>query len=144
MHGLFRSPGPGDADTLITAALAFIWQLAKQNPYALRLICGASLYWCDRLAELNLYELLDAYRSTGDVPALRLAEREALWRHLLDKGVSRRKEAAQAAQLAALQLLLTGNSQVHSGENWAIAARNVTSPGLRVAEIRQERKSRPG
>ena len=35
---------------LSAAALGFLWQLAQHNPYAVRLISGATIKWCDRLA----------------------------------------------------------------------------------------------
>ncbi len=39
---MFRSSASKDVDTLVSAALGFIWQLAKRNPYSLRLFCGAT------------------------------------------------------------------------------------------------------
>jgi hypothetical protein len=131
---LFRSAGSDDVDTLISAALGFIWQLAKQNPYALRLFCGATLYWCERIAELTFYRLLDAVRCFGDVPVLRLAGRNELWRKLLQDGVSARSSIRRAAQLSALQVVLTDPAESQRKESWSLAARNVRSPGLRVAD----------
>jgi hypothetical protein len=136
-RGLFRSSGSVEADTLTAAALAFIWQLARQNPYSLRVICGASLYWCERLAELTSYQLLDAFVGAGEVPVLRLAERDTFWRHLLEQGASRRNELRRAVQLAALQRILTDGPDFRGGQSWAIAASKTRAPGLRVAEDRR-------
>lgn len=136
-RGLFRSSGSVEADTLTAAALAFIWQLARQNPYSLRLICGASLYWCERLGELTSYRLLDAFVGAGEVPVLRLAEHDTFWRHLLDQGASRRNEVRRAVQLAALQRILTDAPDSRGGQSWPVAARKIQAPGLRVAENRR-------
>jgi len=136
--GLFRSSGSEAVDTLISAALGFIWQLANRNPYTLRLICGSTLYWCDRIADLTFYGLLDAVRNSGDVPLLRESASNLLWRKLLDEGVSVDHEIRRAAQLASLQALLTDPTATKAtGGNWALAARAASAPGLRVAEERQ-------
>lgn len=133
--GLFRSSGSEPVDTLISAALGFIWQLANRNPYTLRLICGATLYWCDRIAELTFFDLLDAVRNSGDVPVLRQGSSEPLWRKLLGEGLSANQEIRRAAQLAALQAVLTDPiSTTATGETWSLAARPGSAPGLRVAE----------
>ena len=131
---LFRPAASEDVDTLISAALGFIWQLAKRNPYALRLFCGATLYWCERIAELTFYRLLEAVRGSGDVPVLRIAGRNELWRKLLESGVSRRNTIRHAAQLSALQAVLTDPPDNSKSETWSLAARNVRAPGLKVAE----------
>jgi len=136
-RGLLRSSGSVEADILAAAALAFIWQLARQNPYSLRLICGASLYWCERLADLTSYRLLDAFVGAGEVPVLRLAERDTFWRQLLDQGASRRNDVRRAVQLAAMQRILTEAPVSRGGQSWAIAARRVTAPGMRVADDRR-------
>ena len=131
---LFSSAGSDDVDTLISAALGFIWQLARRNPYALRLFCGATLYWCERIAELTFYRLLEAVRCSGDVPVLRIAGRNELWRKLLESGVSRHNPVRHAAQLSALQVVLTDPAEKQRSESWSLAARKVMAPGLSVAE----------
>jgi len=131
---LFRSAGSDDVDTLISAALGFIWQLAKRNPYALRLFCGATLYWCERIAELTFFRLLDAVRCSGELPVLRIAGHHELWRKLLQGGVSRENAIRHAAQLSALQAVLTDPPDTNRIETWSLAARNVRAPGLQVAE----------
>ncbi|MCK5326254.1 MAG: hypothetical protein KAJ57_09595, partial [Woeseiaceae bacterium] len=50
-------PANEEAARLITAGLGFLWQLAKRNPYAARLVSGASLNWCEQLADCTLMEL---------------------------------------------------------------------------------------
>ena len=130
---LFTSSCSDDVDTLIAAGLGFIWQLARRNPYALRLICGASVYWAECIAEQTFFSLLDAVRSTGDAPCARLALQRELWRKLLSSGVSREGVARRAAQVSALQVVLTDPPNCRA-ENWPLAARASRVPQLRVAE----------
>ncbi len=131
---LFRSAASRDIDTLVSAALGFIWQLARTNPYALRLICGATLHWCERVAEPTFYQLLDAVRCSGDLPILRLAHHSAMWQKLLDKGTGREKRSRCAAQMSALQTVLTELYSPERRASLSLAARNVRAPGLHVAE----------
>ena len=130
---LFSATPARDVDTLISAALGFIWQLAQHNTYALRLFSGTTLYWCERIAELTFYRLLDAVRCAGDVPVPRFPEQHELWRKLLASGVSGEQTIREAAQISALQAALT-SPPVNGSQTWSIAARNVRAPGLRVAE----------
>ena len=125
--GLFRTSGSEPVDTLVSAALGFIWQLANRNPYTLRLICGTTLYWCDRIA--------DAARNTGDVPLLRENAATALWKKLLVDGVSANGDIRRAAQLASFQGILTEpvSPGVASG-NWRLAAKASSAPGLHVGD----------
>ncbi len=131
---LFRSVASRDIDTLVSAALGFIWQLARRNPYTLRLICGATLYWCERVAEPTFYQLLDAVRCSGDLPVLRLAHQSTMWQKLLDKGIGRENQSRSAAQMSALQTVLTEPYLPEKQGSLSLAARNVRAPGLRVAE----------
>ncbi len=130
---LFSVSACDDLDTVVSAGLGFVWQLARQNPYALRLFCGASLYWCERIAEQTFFHLLASVASQGSVPELRNAHDQGLWRKLLDHGVSRRVAIRKAAHLSALQTVLTrpGNPRQ---PNWARAARASGGPGLSVAD----------
>ena len=134
--GLFRSNVSEPVDTLISAALGFIWQLANRNPYALRLICGASLYWCERIGELTFFDLLDAVRNAGDVPLLRHARQELLWKKLLHQGASADSHIRRAAQFAALQSVLT-DPQPGPAMTWRTAARKIGSSEIRIAEVRE-------
>ena len=133
--GLFRSSGSEPVDTLVAAALGFVWQLANRNPYSLRLICGATLYWCERIGELTFFGLLDAVRNAGDVPLLRHGHHDSLWQKLLHEGVSADDETRRAAQMAALQSVLT-DPLPGPAMTWRTAARSVTSSEIRIAEVR--------
>ncbi len=130
---LFPVASGEDVDTLISAALGFVWQLAQRNPYSLRLICGATLYWTERIAEQTFFSLLDAVRSSGDVPVIRFAQQREFWHKLLDGGVSRESLARHAAQVSALQIMLTQPSGSRS-QSWRLAARRSDVPQMQVAE----------
>ncbi len=136
--GLFRSSGSEPVDTLVAAALGFIWQLANGNPYALRLICGATLYWCERIAERTFFGLLDAVRNAGDVPRLRHGHSAALWEKLLNEGTSADREVRQAAQLAALQSVLTDPAPSPASSSWRLAAKRIDSAGTSAASVRDQ------
>lgn len=138
---LFRSSGSEPVDTLIAAALGYVWQLANRNPYSLRLVCGATLYWCERIADLTFYGLLDAVRNSGDVPLLRHAHVESLWRKLLDDGTHSNGRIRRAAHLSALQFVLTDAGLSHAPVAWKLAARGADAPELRVAEAGDRPKS---
>jgi hypothetical protein len=130
---LFSSTGCDDLDTVVSAGLGFVWQLARQNPYVLRLFCGSSLYWCERIAELTFFHLLASVAAQGSVPQLRHAENHELWSKLLDQGVSVRADIRTAAQLSALQTILTRPTRERQTE-WARAARTSGRRSLRVAD----------
>ena len=133
---LFTASNSDEVDTLIAASLGFIWQLARRNPYALRLICGASVYWTERIAEQTFFALLNAFHFTGDTPTARFVLQRDLWRKLLSSGVSREGVSRNAAQVSALQAVLTDppDSRV---ESWPLAARAVRAPQFSVAEEKQ-------
>lgn len=131
---LFRNQRSRETETVLAAALGFVWQLARQNPYALRIICGATLYWCERIGELTFYRLLSAVSQSDEIPVLRSAAHSTLWRKLLTGGVSPVAEVRSAAQLCALQMVLTDPVQIRRSERLSLAARRAPAPGLQVAE----------
>ena len=133
---LFDAPQAGGVATLTHAALGFIWQLAGRNPYALRLFCGASLNWCERIADLTFIRLLEAVRAAGDIPRLRLADNQPMWLKLLSDGLCRDSATRHAAQFAALQTILTDCARRGEREEVARAARGTSAPGRRVADVR--------
>ena len=122
-----------DHDRLVAAALGFVWQLARQNPYTARLICGASLHWCELIADQTIYRLLALAGLKRDLLVPRFGGDHALWSKLLVAGVARENDGRKAAQLAALQVLLTRPPKTPES-NWAVAACKRPAPRLRVAE----------
>ena len=139
VRDLFSIQGHRDIDTLVSAALGFLWQLARRNPYALRLISGATLYWCERIAEQTFYPLLSAVRQNAAIPAPRLADDAAFWSALLEQGTSPREDARHAAQFGALQAILT-RPRTDSGQSLLPrAAKTMRPPVCRVAAANEPR-----
>jgi hypothetical protein len=106
-------PGDEGADEIVAATLSFLWQLARCNPYAVRLISGASLDWCEQLADYTLLTLLQRAAIRNDLLQPRLAENEDLWLRLLGPGLSPDVRVRRAAHLASLQVMLTQDPAVH-------------------------------
>ena len=118
---------------LVAAALGYLWQMARQNPYTLRVVCCAPLHWCERLAEEPLMRVITCSSRRDDMLQLRAADNAAIWHKMLDAGLHRRKEIRLAAQHAALQSLhirpyAAGRQLVRS------AACRTRIPSLAVAE----------
>ena len=130
---LFASPVTDDFDRLRSAGLGFVWQLAQQNPYTLRLICGASLHWCEQIAERTVFGLLAAAAPHANLLELRRANDTELWRKLLDNGICRETNIRTAAHVSALQTMLTRPAD-QAARSWAVAACKSGGSGLRVAE----------
>ena len=91
---------------LPAAALAFLWQLAGHNPYAARLVSGASVDWCERLADCTLVSLLSFVTARRGFLQLRFAGNKPVLSKLLGAGVSSRAEVRHAAHIAAMQAML--------------------------------------
>jgi hypothetical protein len=90
-----------------TAALGFLWQLARRNPYATRIISGATVSWCERITDLPLVTLLDRIGVRADLMQSRLDIPEVLGERLLGDGTSSKRDVRRSSQLTALQSLLT-------------------------------------
>jgi hypothetical protein len=131
---LFGAP-PSTSDELgrlVAAGLGFVWQLAKHNPYAARLICGATLHWCEQLTERTFLHVLARAGMQPDILTVRAAADAELWDKLLCGGVSRENAVRRAAHISALQCVLT--SAVQPASRWAAAACATRPPALRVAD----------
>jgi hypothetical protein len=125
------------AARLATATLGFLWELARRNPYAVRLVSGASLDWCERLADSSPVRV---FRFAAGEPRLlspRLATNRAFWTKLLGAGTSDEQEIRRSAQLCALQTVLTRQS---SGRYQRLPAAACLMPGpaMRVADRGKE------
>ena len=127
-----------NTDQLGAAALSFLWQLAQRNPYAARLVSGATLAWCERLSECTLLDLLQRTANIDNWIEPRLAGNEVLWVKLLGQGRSADKAVRRAAQLTALQVVLTSDP-VAGYESLRAAACSVAVPSLNVADPGQRR-----
>lgn len=118
---------------LLAAALGFVWQLARGNPHSLRLLTGAGLHWCERIAALPLVAVVERAGQRPDLLRLRAAAHANVWQKLLNDGVRQRETLRVAAQLSAMHMMLTGLSTA-STERWASAACRNRAPTVNVAE----------
>ena len=91
---------------LQSACLAYLWELTRRNPFAARVVSGAPLQWCERIAEMALVRLL---RSAGQADLIRprFEMDSPMYRRLLLRGGSAMRSTRDAAQIAALQTMLT-------------------------------------
>ena len=120
-----------DAGRLICAGLGFVWQLANHNPFAARLLCGASTHWCERITERTFLHILAIAGHRADILVLRAQQDTALWRKLLLAGVSEEAKARHAAHISALQHVLTARPIL---TGWQAAACKSRNPALEVAD----------
>jgi hypothetical protein len=92
---------------IAAAALGFLWQLARKNAYATRLVSGASLNWCEQLASCTLLGVLRCAAEHQGLVGPRLAAHKVFWTRLLGAGLSSEDAVRRAAHLSALQTVLT-------------------------------------
>lgn len=101
-------PASGERQALQFAGLAFLWGLARRNPYVARIVSGAPLNWCEQIASMTLIRLLD--RTTCcEVIESRFDDTTPLHRRLLRRGGSALRELRIFAQIGALQSMLTSS-----------------------------------
>ena len=110
-----------------TSALSFLWQLARRNSYATRIISGASIAWCEQIVDLPLHTLLDRVGTRADLIESRLYRLGIVGQRLLGSGVSSRENLRRSAQLTALQTLLT-DSGADQAARFPAAACSLSGP----------------
>jgi len=115
-----------------TAAMSFLWQLARRNPYAARIISGATIAWCENITTLPLMTLLNHISGRDDLMISRLDLPVAQGERLLGSGTSSRRQIRRSSQLTALQMLLT-NSGINNYTRLPAAACSMSGP-LRVLD----------
>ncbi len=128
---------PESVARLVTATLGFLWELARRNPYAARLVSGVSLDWCEQLADSSPVRV---FRFAAGEPRLlspRLDTHRAFWTKLLGAGTSDKREIRRSAQLCALQTVLTRQSTQRYHRLPAAACR-MPAPAMRVADRGKE------
>jgi hypothetical protein len=118
---------------LAAATLGFLWQLAYRDPYAARVVSGATIEWCEALGEALLVDVLEFGRREAGLLSLRHAESGAFWQRLLTGATSDEALVRQAARLAALQAVLTGSAGGRTTRPLRNAACSL-GPAARVAE----------
>jgi hypothetical protein len=122
---------------IASATLAFLWQLARKNPYAVRLICGASLKWCEQLAAYTLLQVLQRAAEDQRLVLPRLAEDSIFWQRLLGAGLSSEFGVRRASHLSALQAVLTPVVTT-TNQRFRSAACYSSVPTLEIREQRNE------
>lgn len=123
---------------IVVSALGFQWQLARRNAYAARLVSGACLAWCEQLAACSLLRVLQCASDCQRLVAPRQAAHEAFWTRLLGAGLSSAEDVRRAAQLSALQSVLSpAHSQTE--QHWRSAACHASVPILQVHSDRVAR-----
>ena len=122
---LIDSGNPPDENIaqLQVAGLGFLWQLVRRNPYAARIVSGASVSWCERIAELTLVSLLQSAAPRRDLLRMRFPDEETVWRRLLEDGISPHHQTRLASHYSALQALLTRAPELRYSRVSAAACR---------------------
>jgi hypothetical protein len=115
-----------------TAAVSFLWQLGRRNSYAARIISGASIAWCEKIADLPLLTLLDRIDGRSDLMTSRLEAPVTLGKRLLGSGTSSKRQVRRSSQFSVLQSLLT-RTGLDSYTRLPAAARRLSGP-LRVLD----------
>lgn len=125
---------PGDGlGRILTAGIAFLWQLARRNPFAVRLVAGASVTWCEQLAAANLVDLLHNAARRGDLLSPRFAGQAEPWSKLLGPGIGSGSAVRSAAHLSVLQSMLTAATPTGQRQLRAAACRS-PAPALGIAD----------
>lgn len=133
---LLASPDSGGgAGQLGAACIAFLWQLSRRNPYATRLVSGATLSWCEQLADCTLLPVLQRMAGRADLIRPRRAGDVEFWNKLLGAGLSPERSMRRAAQLSALQFILTDDPASRYRAMRA-AACSTAQPSLSLADRR--------
>jgi len=124
---------------IAAAALGFLWQLSRRNPYSTRLVCGGSLDWCEQLSGCTLMRLLQRAVDHRDLIEPRCPGSADFWHRLLGAGLSSEPEVRRAAHLCAMQTVLTSR-ELMSGSRLRAAACRSAVPTMSVREkpIRQK------
>lgn len=122
-------------EQLQVAGLGFLWQLARRNPYAVRLVSGASVSWCEQVSQLTLVGLLWRAAQRRDLLRQRFPDDKAVWRRLLVDGVARNNRTRTASHHAALQEILT-RGHAPSGQSLPAAACAIRGPGQQLIQSR--------
>lgn len=126
------SPNNSDHDRgLQSASISFLWQLARRNPYAARIISGAGIAWCEILTGLPLVTVLERVGTRGDLIASRLDGPDTVCSQLLDQGASSHQNIRCSSHFVALQFLLT-KSRGDRHDRLPAAACSMTTPRQKI------------
>jgi len=122
---LINTAPPLDPDTreLQVAGLSFLWQLSCRNPYVVRLVSGAPVSWCERVAGLTLVGLLNRTSHRADLVIPRFRHQEPVWQRLLTSGTSGKVALRRRSHRSVLQGMLTSARPVNYERLQAAASR---------------------
>lgn len=119
--------GPGLL-RLTSGVIGFAWQLARKNPFAARLLTGASAAWCEEIASQPLLRLIESACRSEDGIRLRMAHEDRFWGHLLRHAVSDDPLIRRAARTSGLQRTLLSTS---APTRLPLAAKSIAPPRQR-------------
>jgi len=139
---LLRSPdlATDNVRALQSAGIGFLWQLARRNAYAVRILTGSSVAWCDLLLRQSLITLLERVGTRGDLMQSRLDDRYGKDDKFLTGGASSRKQVRRSSHIVALQSMLTSN-RAKTATRQSAAACNLSIPNESVAAASLRRVS---
>ena len=106
----------GDERELARLALSFLWQLARANPFAARIVSGTPARWCEELAALSIVRLIET-ATTCDVELRpRLTSVPGFWRDLLGSTGPRPALRRETIGVAGLQLIMSRSRRKRAPE----------------------------
>jgi hypothetical protein len=94
-----------DIHVLQTSGLAFLWNLARHNPYVARVVSGVPSNWCEQIASVVLMRLLECTSRCALIQP-RFEDEAVIHRRLLRHGGSALRDARNSAQISALHSML--------------------------------------
>lgn len=113
---LLEAPAPfsDDVRVLQAAGLAFLWSIARHNPYVARVVSGVPSDWCEQIASVVLLRLLEC-TSRYALIRPRFADETVIHRRLLRHGGSALRDARSSAQISALHSMLMVSESARYG-----------------------------
>ncbi len=120
---------------LQAAGLCFLWQLARYNPYAVRIVSGAPPSWCEQVAALPVVTLLRRTAQRTDMLVPRFRNQANVWQRLLKSGISADAKLRAMSHQSALQAMLTRVDSIDHAinrEHLKVAAARLPTPGLKT------------
>jgi len=118
------------ARELQVAGLSFLWHLSRRNPYVVRLVSGAPVSWCERVAGLTLIGLLNRTSRRADLVVPRFRDQGHIWQRLLTSGISARPALRSLSHRSVLQAMLT-SARLVNYERLQAAAASLPTPKRR-------------
>ncbi len=127
----FDEPTPAEWVPITTAAIAFLWHLAKRAPHDARLFAALSPALSRRLAEHPLISVTHRALGLGISPRPRFTEQPELWSLLFDACSAPDSARMTAGQMIAMQRLLLKSSELEAD---LLAARRIEPVSRTLAE----------